>query len=77
MSAKDLILSIDNGTQSVRALVFDLEGRLVAKRVAPIKPYFARNPGWAEQDVDVFWQAVCRVCREMWEIEKVSKDRVA
>ena len=28
---KDLLLAIDNGTQSVRALVFDLQGNLLAK----------------------------------------------
>ena len=28
---QDLILAIDNGTQSVRALIFDLDGALVAK----------------------------------------------
>jgi glycerol kinase len=29
--AADTILAIDNGTQSVRALLFDLEGTLLAK----------------------------------------------
>ena len=28
---KNYILSIDNGTQSVRALLFDLDGELIAK----------------------------------------------
>ena len=32
---RDIILAIDNGTQSVRALLFDLRGNLLAKsRVA-------------------------------------------
>jgi sugar (pentulose or hexulose) kinase len=31
MSTKDLLLAIDNGTQSLKALVFDLEGQLLAK----------------------------------------------
>ena len=47
---QDLILAIDNGTQSVRALVFDLHGKLVAKSQVMIDPYFSRQPGWAEQD---------------------------
>lgn len=29
---KEFILSIDNGTQSVRALIFDLHGRLLYKK---------------------------------------------
>ena len=28
---KDLILAIDNGTQSVRAIVFDLQGNMLSK----------------------------------------------
>ena len=28
---RDIILAIDNGTQSVRALLFDLRGNLLAK----------------------------------------------
>lgn len=35
MSA-DQLLAIDNGTQSVRALIFDLHGNLVAKSKVPI-----------------------------------------
>ena len=53
---KDLVLAIDNGTQSVRALVFDLRGNLLAKSQVVIEPYFSRQPGWAEQHPDTWWQ---------------------
>ena len=33
MNNKDLLLAIDNGTQSIKALIFDLEGRIVAKEI--------------------------------------------
>ena len=42
---KDLILAIDNGTQSVRALIFDLQGNLLVKSRVPIDPYIAPEPG--------------------------------
>ena len=45
----DHILAIDNGTQSVRALLFDLKGNLVDKSQVPLEPYFSEQPGWAEQ----------------------------
>ena len=45
----ELILAIDNGTQSVRALLFDLRGNLIAKSRVPIEPYFSDAPGLAEQ----------------------------
>jgi sugar (pentulose or hexulose) kinase len=71
------ILAIDNGTQSVRALIFDLKGHLVAKKRIPIQAYYSRKPGWAEQDPDVFWRAVCEACQALWEMPQVKKERIA
>lgn len=62
----DLLLAIDNGTQSLKALVFDLRGNLVASRKELFRPYFSRQPGWAEQDPEVFWQALCTACQGLW-----------
>ncbi len=70
------ILAIDNGTQSVRALIFDLQGNLVAKKRVPIQPYFSKNPGWAEQDPAVFWDGVCQACQGLWEMEGVDKSSI-
>ena len=75
--AGDHVLAIDNGTQSVRALLFDLRGNLVAKARVPIEPYVSQAPGWAEQDPDVFWQAVCQACQQLWQIPGVKKESVA
>ncbi len=63
---QDLILSIDAGTQSVRALLFDLQGNLLAKARQPIEPYFSTAPGLAEQQPEVFWQALCQACQQLW-----------
>ena len=73
----DLILAIDNGTQSVRALLFDAQGNLVAKHRIPIVPYYATEPGLAEQDPEVFWKAVCDACQGLWQTPGISADRVA
>ena len=71
--AGEHILAIDNGTQSVRALIFDLKGQLIAKKRVPIQPYYSEKPGWAEQDPDVFWQAVCQACQELWTMDGADK----
>ncbi len=63
---KDLILAIDNGTQSVRALVFDLQGNLVAKARVPLQAYYSEQPGWAEQAPEYFWQQLSQACQELW-----------
>jgi sugar (pentulose or hexulose) kinase len=59
-------LAIDNGTQSVRALVFDQRGQLVAKSKVEIEPYVSPEPGWAEQDAGYFWASLCQACHELW-----------
>ena len=74
------ILAIDNGTQSVRALLFDRTGNLVAKGKREIEPYFSEHPGWAEQDPEVYWQAMVDACAELWtnmEQLGVSKSSIA
>lgn len=60
------ILAIDNGTQSVRALLFDRSGNLLAKGKREIEPYFSEHPGWAEQDPEVYWEAMVDACAELW-----------
>jgi sugar (pentulose or hexulose) kinase len=60
------LLAIDNGTQSVRALLFDPRGNLLAKQRIPIEPYYSTAPGLAEQDPEVFWGAVCEACQGLW-----------
>ncbi|MBW1870139.1 MAG: carbohydrate kinase, partial [Deltaproteobacteria bacterium] len=77
MDNKDLILAIDNGTQSLKALIFDLEGRLLFKERVPFKPYFSEHPGWAEQDPLLFWQALCDACNGLWQQGGVDKERIA
>ena len=77
MNRKDLILAIDNGTQSLKALIFDLEGRLVAKEMVAFTPYFSDQPGWTEQDPEVFWQALCRGCQRLLGRRDVDKERIA
>ncbi len=74
--AGEQILAIDNGTQSVRALIFDLRGNLIAKKRVPIQPYYSDKPGWAEQDPLVFWRGVCEACQGLWEMEGVRKDAI-
>jgi sugar (pentulose or hexulose) kinase len=62
----DHALAIDVGTQSVRALLFDPAGVLVAMGRVPIEPYVSPQPGWAEQDPEVWWNAIGEACRRLW-----------
>jgi sugar (pentulose or hexulose) kinase len=75
--AAEYLLAIDNGTQSVRALIFDPQGTLVVKVRVPIEPYYSNAPGLAEQDPQVFWDAVCSACQSLWSEHGVAKDSIA
>ncbi len=65
MSGDEQILAIDVGTQSVRALVFDARGVLVASARIPIEPYVSPKPGWAEQDPELYWRTLGEACRRV------------
>jgi sugar (pentulose or hexulose) kinase len=71
------LLAIDNGTQSVRALLFDPRGNLLAKARVPIEPYYSTAPGLAEQDPEVYWNALCKACQELWHAERVDRSGIA
>jgi sugar (pentulose or hexulose) kinase len=71
------LLAIDVGTQSVRALVFDAQGRVLAKVQRPFEPaYRSPQPGWAEQDAEVYWEGVVAVCQALWEDGAVRPEQV-
>ena len=70
-------LSIDNGTQSVRAIVFDGQGQLIAKSKIEIEPYFSDQKGWAEQNADYFWNSLCKACQELWPQLPIPKKSIA
>jgi sugar (pentulose or hexulose) kinase len=62
----DRLLAIDVGTQSVRAMVFDPSGNLLARARVPIEPYVPGPPGCCEQDPEVWWSAIGEACRQLW-----------
>ncbi len=53
----DLLIGLDVGTTATKALLFDLQGRVLAsasRGYGLITP----RPGWVEQDAEEIWQAV-------------------
>ncbi|GCD09256.1 FGGY-family carbohydrate kinase [Clostridium tagluense] len=61
------VLTIDCGTQSIRALIFDKNGTLLCKKKREFEPYFSNYPGFAEQNPEVYWDNLCIVCKELKE----------
>ncbi len=59
------ILSIDCGTQSLRALLFSPEGELLDIERIEYEPYISSKPGWAEQDPEMLWDSLCKSCKTL------------
>ncbi len=63
----EYILSIDNGTQSIKAILFNYRGDLIYKSQIPIDPYYSTKPGFAEQDGEYFWKCLCMAISGLWD----------
>ncbi len=61
----DFILSIDAGTQSIRAAIFNKTGDLIAIEKTQIEPYFSTQPGYSEQDPFYFWNNLILTTRKL------------
>lgn len=77
MARAPLILAIDHGTQSVRALLFTEDGQLVGVGRQEIEPYFSEHPGWAEQHTDYLWESLGLACQTLWSTTDAHPAQVA
>ena len=61
-----LVLTFDVGTQSARALLVDRYGAIADLCQEKYeKPYYSKNPGWAEQKPDFYYDCLCRTAKEL------------
>ena len=59
------ILAIDCGTQSLRAMIFALNGDMAAGVKECYPPCVSPGPGLAEQDPEIYWQSLKNACRKL------------
>ena len=60
----DLIIGVDLGTSAVKAILVDLEGRVVGQGIRPV-PFSYPSPGRVEIDPTKYYQQVCEVLGEL------------
>lgn len=70
------IMSIDQGTTSSRAIIFDASGRPVSSSQREFTQHFPK-PGWVEHDPDEIWASVKAVIRESLQSGGVSSSDIA
>ena len=76
MTQRNLILAIDQGTTSSRAIVFDDAANILSKAMAEITQVYPR-PGWVEQDPTEIAEATIGVAREAVKRAPGSADSIA
>lgn len=71
-----LVLALDQGTTSSRAMLFDVDGVVRGLAQRPLAASYPR-PGWVNQDANEIWQSVQAVARDVLEQSGVDFSRVA
>ncbi len=74
--SKKYILSIDQGTTSSRAIVFDKQGQIVTVTQKEFTQIFP-NPGWVEHDAMEIWSSVQAVVAEALASDEVNAADIA
>jgi glycerol kinase len=62
--AEPLILALDQGTTSTRAILFDAHGRAIAEAGRPLEQFYPAD-GWVEHDADQIFETSVAVMREV------------
>jgi glycerol kinase len=70
------VLSLDEGTTSARAALYDDQGRRVAMESAPIECLYPQ-PGWVEQDANSIWTAQLDATRRTLASARVKASAIA
>lgn len=72
----NFIIAHDLGTTGNKATLYDREGKLVGAVFYAYETEYAHT-GWAEQNPEDWWQAVCQSTRQLLQETHVAKDDIA
>src|SRR4051812_33326526 len=72
----ELILAIDQGTTSTRAILFDKKGNIHGTCQKELKLHYPAN-GWVEQDANDIWADTQFVCRGVLKQFGVAAKQIA
>ena len=71
-----VLVGIDIGTTSVKAVLFDLQGIALAE-ASQEYPTLYPHPNWAEQDPEEWWRATCSTLQRLFADGRYRAHRVA
>lgn len=61
------VISVDCGSQSFRAMIFDEFGECLFFAKEEFESYFSLEPGYAEQYAEFYWEVICRILKDLRE----------
>lgn len=73
---KPYLLGIDIGTSACKVAVFDRDGQVKAAANGDYPVYYPKE-GWAEQNPEEWWSAVCQAIGEVLAKGKISPEEIA
>ncbi|REJ10320.1 glycerol kinase GlpK [Halobacillus trueperi] len=73
---KQYILSIDQGTTSSRAILFDKAGKIVETAQKEFEQFFPK-PGWVEHDANEIWTSVLACIADVLRKSDVNANQIA
>lgn len=73
---KRYLLGIDIGTSACKVAVFDREGNVKASANGAYSVYYPHE-GWAEQNPEEWWEAVCGATREVLDKSGIRAEEIA
>lgn len=75
-NSKSYLFVIDAGTQSIRAVLIDLDGNICEIERTLVEPYFSDQPGYAEQDPEYLWESLCKTTKTFFNNSSIDKSKI-
>jgi len=76
MAENKFVLSFDVGTSSVKSILLDYAGNIIASTTEEY-PSYTPQQGWMEQDPSDYWAAVVRTTRKILGASKVDPGKIS
>jgi len=71
----EYVLGIDIGTSGTKTVLVDKDGKIIASATSEYTMYQPHN-GWAEQDPQDWWNAVCKTCKIIIQKSKIDPKNI-
>ena len=72
---KSYLLGIDIGTSACKVAVFDRNGQVLAAANGDYPVYYPQE-GWAEQNPEEWWSAVCKATKKLFRKQGLRRRRL-